>query len=503
MRREVLVFKSKFKTVAAVISLALLLTACDSDTRAMTYKARVNRDYKVAGSISFISTPENTTYRNAITPIDRPIAIQSITYTFNAGTCKLDNFTVTLATSPSTPSFYVTTVVFSEVKFANFPYVDFSLNSSIRDWSGTAFNFGSVSNTSLQLPCVDPGTYLASSGTFARSVASDIYGADRWTDLERAQFVSNIHPDDLGYLWAIYGSKDNLQDSEVPFEIRETLSDLFSDSVFNNYPSALQPKGEFAKDLRSIDGVNAYIDGDNRHVVEFSFENMDPQDIQGVEWDDNTMLFPSVGKVGSKLCFNVKYGRFRDQEDTDITNDPITSTRSAAENSTDIRHEFGVDGILTYGYGSVKAKSHTMYLYLRGWGDSLDYYATELTTAPNAELNPPVCVIPGDIYKYATESKTLTNAHKTKIKKNLPRYKASDRIELSYLVNYSLRGSLSNREFNAYFKFLLKRAKEMKKYLVSLGVKKGNIRFNDQPSNDWNPRANKGSLNRVVISVLQ
>ena len=490
---------SKFKIVISTIALALLLSACDSDNRAMTYKARVDRDYKVSGSISFISTKENTTYRNSITPIDRPIGVQNITYTFNAGACTLDNFTVTLASSPTTPSYYPTSVVLTGVKFSNLAgYVSFVFSTNNKNWIGTTFNLGSVSMSSIPIPCVDPGAFTVGATTFARSVISDIYGAGRWTDVGKALFVSNIHPDDLGYLWAIYGSRDNFQSTKEPNEIKANLYNLFGNPAFNDYTSALQPKGEFAKDLSSIDGIKAYMDSDDRHVVEFTFEDVDPEVIQGIDWQDNTKLFPSSFKQFNKVCFFHTYGRFLSQENVEITNDPITSKLSAAEVSTEIRHQYGVDGIIAYGLGTVNAKTHTMYYSLKGWGQLLRYTGDLILNAPGNQ----VCVIPGDTYKYAADSKSLTDAHKAKIKKNLGRYKNADDVSLSYIIDSSLRASLSNSEYSDYQKLLLKRARVMKKYLVSLGLKKEKVIIEDLTSDTWNPGANAGSFNRIVISVL-
>jgi hypothetical protein len=42
----------------------------------------------------------------------------------------------------------------------------------------------------------------------------------------------------------------------------------------------------------------------------------------------------------------------------------------------------------------------------------------------------------------------------------------------------------------------------MKKYLVSLGLKKERVIIEDLTSDTWNPGANAGSFNRIVISVL-
>ncbi|MFZ9309650.1 MAG: hypothetical protein ACO3XJ_04470 [Candidatus Nanopelagicales bacterium] len=489
---------SKFKIVITTIALALLLSACDSDNRAMTYKARVDRDYKVSGSISFISTKENTAYRNAITPIDRPIGVQNITYTFNAGTCSLDNFTVTLASSPTTPSYYPTSVVLTSVKFANLGgHVGFVMSTANKNWVGTTFNLGSVSMNSIPIPCVDPGAFTVGATTFARSVISDIYGAGRWTDIGKALFVSNIHPDDLGYLWAIYGSRDNFQNTEEPIEIKDNLYNLFGNPVFNDYTGAPQPKGEFAKDLSSIDGIKAYKDSDDRHVVEFTFDDVDPNLITGVDWKDNTILFPSVTLHSNRVCFFHRYGRFLTQENVDITNDPISLTLSSAEISTEIRHQYGVDGIIVYGLGTVNAKNHTMFYSLEGWGQLLRYTGDKIVNAPGNE----VCVVPGDIYKYAATSKSLTDSHKTKIKKNLSRYKAGANVTLTYLIDNSLLVSLSNSEFSDYQKLLRKRARVMKKYLVSLGLKKDDIKVEPYASDTWNPGANVGSFNRIVISV--
>ncbi|MGA0857403.1 MAG: hypothetical protein ACO3P3_04490, partial [Candidatus Nanopelagicales bacterium] len=112
-----------------------------------------------------------------------------------------------------------------------------------------------------------------------------------------------------------------------------------------------------------------------------------------------------------------------------------------------------------------------------------------------------VCVVPGDIYKYAATSKSLTDSHKTKIKKNLSRYKAGANVTLTYLIDNSLLVSLSNSEFSDYQKLLRKRARVMKKYLVSLGLKKDDIKVEPYASDTWNPGANVGSFNRIVISV--
>lgn len=489
----------KFKAVAAALAIALVLTACDSDNRAMTYKARVDRDYKVSGSISFIATVENTAYRNSITPIDSPIVIQNISYTFNAGTCSLDNFTVTLASSPTTPTYYPTTIALAGLRFAGIasPYW-WVVSSANKNWAGNIFNLGNVATTTIGIPCANPGAYTASSGTFARSIVSGIYGADRWTDVGRATFVSNIHPDDRGYLWAIHASKDNFADSEIPIEIRDVLSDLFENAVFNDYPSGVQAKGEFATDLSSLPGVKAYIDSDNRHVVEFSFEDLDPKDITGVLWQESTRVFPQSDISFNRVCFVHGYGRFLEKENVAITGDPMTLKLGAAEVSTDIRHQYGVDGIIVYGLGNVTAKNHTMFYRLKGWGNLIDYTGKGL-------LNPPgnqVCMIPGDTYKYKADSKTLTDAHKAKIKKNLSRYKGDQDITLSYIVDDTLRTTMTVSEFNDYRKLLLKRARVMKKYLVSLGLKKDKVLVEDTFSDPINPGANVGSLNRIVISVL-
>jgi hypothetical protein len=95
----------------------------------------------------------------------------------------------------------------------------------------------------------------------------------------------------------------------------------------------------------------------------------------------------------------------------------------------------------------------------------------------------------------------LTDSHKTKIKKNLSRYKAGSDVALSYLIDNSLLASLSNSEFSDYQNLLRKRARVMKKYLVSLGLKKDDIEIEPYTSDTWNPGANAGSLNRIVISV--
>ena len=489
---------SKFKGVAAALSIALLLTACDSDNRAITYKARVDRDYKVSGSISFIATLENTEYRNSITPIDSPITIQSIDFAFNAGTCTLNNFTVTLASSPTTRTYYPTSIALAGLNFAGLQGKNYWLVSSVnQNWAGTTFNLGNVSTANIGIPCAHPGAYTASSGTFARSITSSIYGAGRWTDVGKAMFASNIHPDDRGYLWAILASKDNLQNGAEPNEIKDALYNLFGNSVFNDYPESPRAKGEFASDLSSIPGVKAYKDADDRHVVEFTFENVDPQDIDGVLWQESTRIFPQGDLSFNRVCFIHGYGRFLEKENVEITNDPISLKLSAAEISTDIRHQYGVDGIISYGLGTVNAKSHTMYYRLKGWGNLIDYTGKGL-------LNPPgnqVCVIPGDTYKYKSDSKSLTETHKVKIKKNLSRYKGKE-LTLSYLIDDTLRTSMTTSEFNDYKKLLLKRARVMKKYLVSLGLKKDKVVVEDVISDPINPGANAGSFNRIVISVL-
>lgn len=489
----------KLKPVAVALSLALLLTACDSDNRAMTYKARVDRDYKVSGSISFIATVENTEYRNSITPIDRPIAIQNISYTFNAGTCTLDNFTVTLASSPATPTYYPTSIALAGLRFAGLANRnDWLVSSANKNWIGTVFNLGNVSTANIGIPCASPGAYTASSGTFARSVVSGIYGAGRWTDAGKAMVASNIHPDDRGYLWAILASKDNFANTDAPIEIKSAIYNLFGNSVFNDYPEQLKAKGEFAADLSSIPGVKAYIDSDNRHVVEFSFEDVKPKDMTGVLWQEATQMFPMSNLSFNRVCFYHSYGRFLEKENVTITNDPMTLKLSAAEISTDIRHQYGVDGIITYGLGNVNAKSHTMYYRLKGWGNLLDFTGEGLVNPPGNQ----VCVIPGDTYKYAADSKALTLAHKTKIKKNLARYKGDNDITLSYLIDDTLRTTMTTSEFNDYKKLLLKRARVMKKYLVSLGLKKEKVLVEDVISDPINPGANVGSFNRIVISVL-
>jgi hypothetical protein len=240
------------------------------------------------------------------------------------------------------------------------------------------------------------------------------------------------------------------------------------------------------------------MDSDDRHVVEFTFEDVDPEEIQGIDWQDNTKLFPSSFKQFNKVCFFHTYGRFLSQENVEITNDPITSKLSAAEVSTEIRHQYGVDGIIAYGLGTVNAKTHTMYYSLKGWGQLLRYTGDLILNAPGNQ----VCVIPGDTYKYAADSKSLTDAHKAKIKKNLGRYKNADDVSLSYIIDNSLRASLSNTEYSEYQKLLLKRARVMKKYLVSLGLKKEKVIIEDLTSDTWNPGANAGSFNRIVISVL-
>ncbi|MEN9923325.1 MAG: hypothetical protein RIS09_839, partial [Actinomycetota bacterium] len=451
--------KKNLKALALAISLALVLTACDSDNRAITYKARVDRDYKVSGSISFIATLENTSYRNSITPIDSPIAIHSINYTFNAGTCTLNDFTVTLASSPATKTYYPTSIALAGLSFAGLQGKNYWLVSSLnQNWAGTTFNLGNVSTANIGIPCASPGAYTASSGTFARSITSSIYGAGRWTDVGKAMFASNIHPDDRGYLWAILASKDNFQNSEEPAEIKANLYNLFGNSVFNDYPESPRAKGEFATDLSSIPGVKAYKDADNRHVVEFTFKDVNPQDIDGVLWQDSTRIYPQGDLSFNRVCFIHGYGRFLEKENVAITNDPMTLSLSAAEISTDIRHQYGVDGIIVYGLGTVNAKSHTMYYRLKGWGNLIDYTGKGL-------LNPPgnqVCMIPGDTYKYKADSKSLTDAHKAKIKKNLARYKGDKDLTLSYLVDDALRTTMTISEFNDYKKFLLKRARAMK-----------------------------------------
>lgn len=489
----------KFKSLALALSIALLLTACDSDNRAMTYKARVDRDYKVSGSISFIATVENTAYRNSITPIDSPIGIQNISYTFNAGTCALDNFTVTLAGSPTTPSYYPTSIALAGLRFAGLPNRnDWLVSSANKIWIGTVFNLGNVSTANIGIPCANPGAYTVSSGTFARSIVSGIYGAGRWTDVGKAMVASNIHPDDRGYLWAILASKDNFANSEEPMEIKSALYNIFGNAVFNDYPSDVKTKGEFAADLSSIPGVEAYIDADNRHVVEFSFEDIDPKDIEGVLWQESTRIFPQSDISFNRVCFIHGYGRFLEKENVTITADPITLKLSAAETSTDIRHQYGVDGIIAYGLGTVNAKSHTMFYRLKGWGNLIDYTGKGL-------LNPPgnqVCMIPGDTYKFKSDSKSLTDSHKAKIKKNLARYKKDQVITLSYLIDDSLRTTMTVSEFNDYKKLLLKRARVMKKYLVSLGLVQEKVLVEDVVSDPINPGANVGSFNRIVISVV-
>lgn len=491
--------KPKFKALVAAIIVALLLTACDSDNRAMTYKARVDRDYKVSGSISFIATVENTEYRNSITPIDTPIVIQNISYAFNAGTCTLDNFTVTLASSPTTPTYYPTSIALAGLRFAGLANRnDWLVSSANKIWNGTVFNLGNVSTANIGIPCANPGAYTASSGTFARSVVSGIYGAGRWTDVGKAMVASNIHPDDRGYLWALLASKDNFAATVEPPEIKRNIYNIFGNSVFNDYPESAKAKGEFAADLNSIPGVKAYIDSDNRHVVEFSFEDVDPADLTGVMWQEGTQMFPLSNLSFNRVCFYHSYGRFLEKENVAITADPITLKLSAAEISTDIRHQYGVDGIIAYGLGTVNPKSHTMFYRLKGWGNLIDYTGKNL-------LNPPgnqVCVIPGDTYKYKADSKSLTDAHRAKIKKNLARYKNGKDITLSYLIDDALRPTMTISEFNEYKKLLLKRARVMKKHLVSLGLKKEKVLVEDVMSDPINPGANVGSFNRIVISVL-
>lgn len=489
----------KFKAVAAVLATALLLTACDSDNRAMTYKARVDRDYKVSGSISFIATVENTAYRNSITPIDSPIGIQNISYTFNAGTCTLDNFTVTLASSPTTPSYYPTSIALAGLRFAGLANRNDWLVSSVnKNWIGTVFNLGNVSTSNIGIPCANPGAYTVSSGTFARSIVSGIYGAGRWTDVGKAMVASNIHPDDRGYLWAILASKDNFANSEEPMEIKSALYNIFGNSVFNDYPEGAKAKGEFAEDLSSIPGVKAYMDADNRHVVEFSFEGVDPKDIKGVLWQESTRIFPQSDISFNRVCFVHGYGRFLEKENVELTGDPMTLKLGAAEVSTDIRHQYGVDGIIAYGLGTVNAKTHTMFYRLKGWGNLIDYTGKNLASPPGNQ----VCVIPGDTYKYKADSKSLTDAHKAKIKKNLARYKGGNDITLSYIYDDTLRQTMTISEFNDYRKFLLKRARVMKKYLVSLGLKKDKVFVEDLSSDPINPTANLGSFNKIVVSVL-
>ena len=156
-----------------------------------------------------------------------------------------------------------------------------------------------------------------------------------------------------------------------------------------------------------------------------------------------------------------------------------------------------MDGIILYGLGTVNAKNHTMFYSLEGWGQLLRYTGDQIVNAPGNQ----VCVVPGDIYKYATGSKSLTDSHKNKIKKNLSRYKAGSNVALSFLIDSSLLASLSNSEFGDYQDLLRKRARVMKKYLVSLGLKKDDIEIEPYTSDTWNPGANAGSLNRIVISV--
>jgi len=442
---------------------------------------------------------ENTEYRNSITPIDTPIVIQNISYTFNAGTCTLDNFTVTLASSPTTPTYYPTSIALAGLRFAGLANRnDWLVSSANKNWIGTVFNLGNVSTANIGIPCANPGAYTASSGTFARSVVSGMYGAGRWTDVGKAMVASNIHPDDRGYLWALLASKDNFSATVEPPEIKRNIYNIFGNSVFNDYPESAKAKGEFAADLNSIPGVKAYIDSDNRHVVEFSFEDVDPKDLTGVMWQESTQMFPLSNLSFNRVCFFHSYGRFLEKENVAITADPITLKLSAAEISTDIRHQYGVDGIITYGLGTVNPKSHTMFYRLKGWGNLIDYTGKNL-------LNPPgnqVCVIPGDTYKYKADSKSLTDAHKAKIKKNLARYKDGNDITLSYLIDDTLRPTMTISEFNDYKKFLVKRARVMKKYLVSLGLKKEKVLVEDVMSDPINPGANVGSFNRIVISVL-
>lgn len=479
----------KLGTLAVAVVALMVLTACGE--RDVAYRATVNADSTLTGAVILTANSATVDYQEELTPIDTPITVTNLTYTYDAASCTWTDVTAVLASAISGTTTLETSVVLTGIDFTGLPPQEWNLGISARTWAGTSINLGTFNGSELGSGCTDPGTYVASSGKFARTVQSDKFGLTRWSEAKRGMAVANIAPAERGYLWALNQVVGPFLNKNVPGELETLVDSIFRGSNFSSYATAPQANGKFRTDLNKVPGVKAYRDEDGGYVVELAFTKATEAEVAGVKWDDQTKIFPTVSTnadVGT-LRLDFQYGYFLTSAETP-TGTALQTLQNAAENASEIRHSFKVKGLVLFSDGVYTKSTARQDWSLRGWG------ADAVSSGTEGQL----VVFPGDNYKFAKKSSVLSSAVKKAINKRIALYRAASEVRIGYLLDETL--SADAVKYAAHKALILKRYNAVRNYLVSSGVKKSKIVKLELLRSTDNPAATKSSLNKVAIQVV-
>lgn len=484
-----------FKSAIGLLTMVIMLSACDVGTLNANYELTLNKDGTVSGLMESEFTPERSEWYERENNVSSAVVINELSYTYNVGSCQLEDVVINVAGADA-DGFALHDVSLANLIFENIDYPLASQGFAISTPENNP-DLIEVRDTVFNTECVDPGAYVIGSGliTTTKRVNGPSrldLGLNNWENSAEVNVaISNIHPADRPYFYALESmcASGDFGTCINPAELGdELLTVLDPDSEFSSAISTRWERGEFPSFLAD-NGFETYRTEDGGHGIRRYFKNQQLNTVfRNVESDYAAIPGWSTAD-GEAVVLDVKANFTNWLTDNDKIVNPQNESQLWQQESqlkTDFNQSLKLSGLILDSNGIYSSKTKKLTWRMQGFG----------TSAVKTAAQPQTTLIPGIVVTFKKNSSKLTAAAKKALKKDKALLRDIGQTRIVAITN----SSLSPDKVQANETLATKRAAAIVKYL------KQSLKLNfeyvtlTRPSSDSGSAWAKSSVNKAVIS---